>query len=221
MTNNENILITLNKLTKSYKSPDNKTLNVLNIEQQIFNKGETYCIKGKSGSGKTTLLNIVAGILSPDSGSVIINNTDICSLKESEKDKFRAKTIGYIFQNFNLLKGLTALENVILPMQFAKTGSYDTDTAKSLLNKVGLETKHNYKPDQLSFGQQQRVAIARALVNNPSLLLADEPTGSLDKDTSTEIMNLILSLVKEYNITLLIATHDDSIASQMNHKIEL
>lgn len=213
--------IKINNLLKTYTTPEKTVCTVLNIEQLTFKKGEQYGIKGMSGSGKTTLLNIIAGILSPDKGSITIDNTELTALTESKKDRFRAENIGYIFQNFNLLKGFTALENILLAMQFASNKQDKEKTALELLKQVGLENKTNYKPQQLSYGQQQRVAIARALANKPQLLLADEPTGSLDKNTTTEIIDLINTLTLKHNITLLMATHDLDIVANMNNIIEL
>lgn len=221
MQNNNSSFITVENLIKSYTTPENIVCNVLNIKQMCFSKGEHYCIKGMSGSGKTTFLNIIAGILKPDTGHIIIDNTKITELKESQKDRFRAQNIGYIFQNFNLLKGFTALENILLAMQFASKSNNNNEIALNLLKQVGLESKCNHKPDQLSYGQQQRVAIARALANNPKILLADEPTGNLDRNTTLEIINLINTLAIEHNITLIIATHDMEIVANMNNIIEL
>lgn len=213
--------IKIDNLLKTFTTPENTVCTVVEIEQLTFKKGEQYCIKGMSGSGKTTFLNLIAGILSPDKGSITIDKTELTALNEAKKDRFRAENIGYIFQNFNLLKGFTALENILLAMQFASNNHNKEVTAQELLKQVGLENKTNYRPHQLSYGQQQRVAIARAIANNPKLLLADEPTGSLDKNITDEIIYLINTLSLKHNITLIMATHDPEIVANMNNIIEL
>jgi putative ABC transport system ATP-binding protein len=211
--------IELKKIIKTYKTPDKKEKEIINISYLAINKGERYCIQGASGSGKTTLLNIIAGILLPDSGQVTINSVEITGLTESLRDQFRANRIGYVFQSINLLQGYSALENIILAGQFGKKDKKNKyDFACYLLDEVGLADKYHYKPSQLSFGQQQRVAIARALINKPDIILADEPTGSLDQETSLEIQHLIDKIVSSNNITLLVATHDEQYISLFQHK---
>lgn len=215
-------LIKINDLVKNYKDPDCKSRNILNIRELNFFRNKEYCIKGFSGSGKTTLLNIIAGILMPDNGSVVINNTNIISLKEDKRDKFRVQNIGYVFQEFNLLQGYTALENVLIAMYFKEGANAKArERALNLLGQVGLENMIAYKPSQLSYGQQQRVAIARALANNPLVVLADEPTGSLDKNTANDIIKLIKDIVKINNSTLILATHDIDLISSFQEVIEL
>jgi putative ABC transport system ATP-binding protein len=221
-TDSEKPHISIINIEKNYENTDGSTINVININELIVEKGEKVCIKGASGSGKSTFLNMIAGIILPDRGSVIINNIKINELKEHKRDRFRAANIGYIFQEFNLLQGFTALENVLIAMHFKKkTTKNDENQAKSLLKRAGIGNRINHKPSQLSYGQQQRVAIARALANNPGLILADEPTGSLDKQNKLEILQLIEEMIEGSDATLLIATHDEAIFDKYPRIIEL
>jgi putative ABC transport system ATP-binding protein len=172
-------------------------------------RGEYLSIMGPSGSGKSTLFNMIGGLDKPTSGSVFINDVDMAQLDAQELAFLRCRTIGYIFQTFNLIPVMTALENVMLPMIF---GGLSTDEAIDrgieLLKLVGLGERLHHKPSELSGGQQQRVAIARALANNPQIILADEPTGNLDLRTGKEIIELLRQLNKEQGVTIISATHD-------------
>lgn len=172
---------------------------------------------GPSGCGKSTLLNIISGLLRPDRGTVIVNGVDITKLSESQLDHFRGENIGFIFQTFNLLPPFTALQNVIIGMRFSSTvpSSMWNKTAVSLLERVGLGNKLHNKPSQLSVGEQQRVAIARAVANKQKLIVADEPTGSLDPKTANKVFELLLELCDEHKVTLLLVTHDRSIAERL------
>lgn len=172
-------------------------------------RGEFVSIMGPSGSGKSTLFNAIGGLDKPDSGSVFINDVDMAQLDASELAYLRCHTIGYIFQTFNLITVMTALENVTLPTIFAGTPSDDgIERGIELLNIVGLGHRLHHKPSELSGGQQQRVAIARSLANNPSIILADEPTGNLDSKTGEEIIALLRKLNKTQGVTVITATHD-------------
>lgn len=172
-------------------------------------RGEFVSIMGPSGSGKSTLFNAIGGLDKPDSGSVFINDVDMAQLDASELAYLRCHTIGYIFQTFNLITVMTALENVTLPTIFAGTPSDDgIERGIELLNIVGLGHRLHHKPSELSGGQQQRVAIARSLANNPSIILADEPTGNLDSKTGEEIISLLRKLNQTQGVTVITATHD-------------
>ncbi len=172
-------------------------------------RGEYISIMGPSGSGKSTLFNAIGGLDKPDSGSVFINDVDMAQLDAGELAYLRCHTIGYIFQTFNLITVMTALENVTLPTIFAGMASEDgVLRGRELLETVGLGHRYDHKPSQLSGGQQQRVAIARSLANNPSIILADEPTGNLDSKTGEEIIALLRRLNKEEGVTIITATHD-------------
>ncbi len=179
---------------------------------------------GTSGSGKTTLLHLLAGILAPDSGSIVYTlegkSSDLAALPEAERDHFRGQHIGYIFQTHHLLPGLTALENVLLGMSFTGRPA-DRDWATHLLERVGLSHRLTYKPGKMSVGQQQRVAVARALASRPQLVLADEPTGALDAGSAQQTLDLIRALCAEVNAALLLVTHDMAIANQLNRQVQL
>ncbi len=179
-------------------------------------KGEIAAIMGPSGCGKSTLLSILGCLDKPTSGKVFIDCEDVSTLDENELAKIRGNKIGFVFQFFYLLPTLTSLKNVMLPMVFS--GSPSEERAKELLKLIGLEHRMYHKPSQLSGGQRQRVAIARALANNPSIILADEPTGNLDSKSGNEIINLLININKKENITMLFVTHDPNIA-RFAHKI--
>jgi putative ABC transport system ATP-binding protein len=186
-----------------------ETLRALNGINVDIRRGEYISIMGPSGSGKSTLFNAIGGLDKPDSGSVFINDVDMAQLDANELAFLRCHTIGYIFQTFNLVTVMTALENVRLPTIFAGMTTDDgTERAIALLDMVGLGQRRHHKPSELSGGQQQRVAIARALANNPSIILADEPTGNLDSKTGTEIIDLLRKLNQEQGVTVISATHD-------------
>ena len=183
-----------------------RALDGVNVD---IKRGEYVSIMGPSGSGKSTLFNAIGGLDKPDSGSVFINDVDMAQLDAGELAYLRCHTIGYIFQTFNLITVMTALENVTLPTIFAGTPTDDgIDRGIELLKIVGLDHRLHHKPSQLSGGQQQRVAIARSLANHPSIVLADEPTGNLDSKTGEEIIALLRRLNKEQGVTIITATHD-------------
>lgn len=173
-------------------------------------KGESLSIIGQSGSGKTTLMNIIGGLDKPSKGSVYVNGVDITNLGRNELARFRRENIGFVFQQFHLIPYLTALENVMLAQYFHSMA--DEEEARKALEAVGLGHRIGHLPSQLSSGEQQRVCIARALINEPKLLLADEPTGNLDQANSKNVMEIFRKLHQEQRITIIIVTHDPSIA---------
>ncbi|NLN74932.1 MAG: ABC transporter ATP-binding protein [Armatimonadetes bacterium] len=186
-----------------------QTLRALKGIQLDIYKGEYISIMGPSGSGKSTLFNMVGGLDKPTDGTVFINDVDMAQLDAQELAFLRCRTIGYIFQSFNLIPVMTALENVTLPMVFAGLSQDEcNERGMELLNMVGLGDRYHHKPTELSGGQQQRVACAWALANAPSIILADEPTGNLDLKTGKEIIDLLKKLNKENNVTIIPATHD-------------
>jgi len=203
----ETIVRTIN-LKKNYMLGKVKLEVLKGIELEIL-KGEYISIMGPSGSGKTTLFNMIGGLDKPTEGKVYIDEVDVAQLDAYELAWLRCRKIGYIFQTFNLIPVMTALENVMLPMIFAGMTTDDArEKAKKLLETVGLGQRINHKPFELSGGQQQRVAIARALANDPAIILADEPTGNLDLKTGKEIINLLREMNKEKNVSIITATHD-------------
>jgi acetoin utilization transport system ATP-binding protein len=185
-------------------------------------KGEIVAILGKSGSGKSTLLNILAGFMSPESGSVKVNKQETGMLKEAEMADFRLANFGFIFQNFQLMPGLTAFENIELPLKIKGVALGERKAkVQQLLEKVGLVEVAGHYPNELSGGQQQRVSIARALVTDPPILLADEPTGSLDSETEEDILLLIQSLNQSLGLTFVIITHDEEVADAAHRQYRL
>ena len=195
-------------LVKTFRLGD-ETLRALNGVSVDIKRGEYISIMGPSGSGKSTLFNAIGGLDRPDSGSVFINDVDMAQLDAGELAYLRCHTIGYIFQTFNLIPVMTALENVTLPTIFAGQPTEDgIARGIELLKIVQLDHRMHHKPSELSGGQQQRVAIARALANNPMIVLADEPTGNLDSRTGEEIISLLRRLNKEQGVTIITATHD-------------
>ena len=181
--------------------------------------GDSIAITGPSGSGKSTLLGILAGLDTPTKGDVIVNGQSIFAMDEDGRAAFRARHVGFVFQSFHLLPNLTALENVMLPLEL--TGKPAAETAKRLLNEVGLSHRLNHYPSTLSGGEQQRVSLARSFVQNPTILFADEPTGSLDEETGLKIIDLIFGLHRDHGTTLVLVTHDSSLAKRCNHQITL
>lgn len=205
--------IEIRNLRKVYRVGSEKVIALNNINLTIH-KGEICCLLGTSGSGKSTLLNIMAGLEKPTKGEIIIKGKHLEKMNEKQISKFRSENIGFIFQSYNLMPYLTALENVSLPLVFRKVPRITRDRkAAKMLELVGLKTHLKHKPSQMSGGQQQRVGIARAFVAKPSLVFADEPTGNLDSRTSKEIMELMVSYARENNETLVIVTHDREIAA--------
>jgi len=213
-------LIEISDLFKDYKMGTN-TVTVLKGIQLIINKNEYIALMGPSGSGKSTLMNILGCLDTPTSGKYIFNHIDVSSMQDDALASIRNKEIGFVFQQFNLLPRLTALENVALPLVYAGIAKKRREEqAMAMLEKVNLADRTHHKPNELSGGQCQRVAIARALVNNPSMILADEPTGNLDTQTSMEIMEIFDTIHKNGN-TIVLVTHEEDIAKHAKRVIRL
>ncbi|WP_221030915.1 ABC transporter ATP-binding protein [Actomonas aquatica] len=203
-------LLKISQLTKSYATPEGSRQTVVDVPQFDLAAGEQVAVRGRSGTGKTTFLHLIAGILEPDSGSIHVGETEVTALSESGRDRWRAAHLGYIFQTFNLLQGFTAFENVLLGTAFGGRRPFP-EKATAMLERVDLAARRDYRPRQLSTGQQQRVAIARALVNRPPLVLADEPTGNLDPHHAAEALGLIRSVCSETGSALLLVSHDEAV----------
>jgi len=218
-------MIEVQDLTKTYRLGSVDVLALRGVSFCI-ERGEVVAIMGQSGSGKSTLMNVLGCLDLPTSGQYFLDGQNIAGMNEDELAEIRNQKIGFVFQQFNLLPRLTVRRNVELPLFYAdlnggKPQNGGDHRADSILNAVGLGDRLNHRPTELSGGQQQRVAIARALVNEPALILADEPTGNLDSRTGEEIIQLLLGLNKERNLTLVIVTHDAAIASRAGRVIRL
>lgn len=209
-------LLETNELVKSYGSGDRLVMAIDHTNLTIY-QGEFVAIVGRSGSGKSSLLNMLGGLDRPDSGQVIIDNQDIFKLKDEQLAVFRRRKIGFIFQNFNLVPSLNVWENVVLPIGLDGK-KVDEPFVQGVLETIGLSSKSNVLPNKLSGGQQQRVAIARAIASRPAIMLADEPTGSLDSKTELDVISLLKTSVKQFGQTLVLITHDEAIA-QMADRI--
>jgi len=213
-------VIKLEKIVKTYKVGTQLVRALRSVSLQI-NKGEYVAIMGASGSGKSTLMNVIGCLDTPTSGFYELNNQDVSNLTDDELAEIRNKEIGFVFQTFNLLPRNTALENVMLPLIYAGIKKQDRIMqAEKILTEVGLADRIEHKPNELSGGQRQRVAVARALVNNPCILLADEPTGNLDSKISEEIMQLFAEIHRKGN-TLILVTHEEDIARHAHRIIKL
>lgn len=205
-------IIKIEGLRKVYRMGDERIVALDNIDLEIGEE-EICCLFGTSGSGKSTLLNMLAGLEKPTKGTIAIKNIRVEKLNEVQLAKFRQRYIGFVFQSYNLISSLTALENVSLPLMFQGVKKKEREKrAKEMLISVGLGERMNHKPSEMSGGQQQRVSIARAFINRPKILFADEPTGNLDTATTLEVMDIITGIAKEYKQTLIIVTHDPEIA---------
>jgi len=207
-------VLEVNDLVKGYPDPEGGFHLIVDIPRFQLAERAQVALQGRSGSGKTTLLHLLAGILTPDRGSVTIAGTNLTNLSEAARDRVRARHVGYIFQTFNLLQGYTALENVELAMDFGL--GRDPGRATDLLNTVGLGHRLTFRPSQLSTGQQQRVAVARALANRPALVLADEPTGNLDPGHARDALDLIRNGCRENGAALLLVSHDRDVIGQFD-----
>ena len=213
-------LVTAENLVKLYKMGE-EDVHALDGVTFTIPRGDFCAIIGPSGSGKSTLMNIIGGLDRPTQGRIVIDGADVGALDDEALAEFRNRTVGFVFQSFNLLPRVSALENVELPMIYAGVEPRERrERAAELLNRLGLGARMHHKPTQLSGGQQQRVAIARALAGRPALLLADEPTGALDTNTSNEIMQLISDLNKE-GATVVLVTHEPEIAAATKRTIEM
>lgn len=206
-------------LTKHVRNSDTQLTILQDINLDI-NAGEAVSIVGASGSGKSTLLGLLAGLDTPSSGKVYLNGEDIFLLDEDERAELRGRMLGFVFQSFQLLPVLTAIENVMLPLELSGANNAST-VALELLGRVGLDARLKHYPKQLSGGEQQRVAIARAYVTHPKLLLADEPTGNLDSTTGAQIIDLMFELNRERGATLILVTHDEAISSRCTRQVQL
>lgn len=205
-------ILEISNLAKSYTS-GSKTLKVLDDINFSITEKETFSIVGPSGSGKTTLLGLCAGLDKPDSGTITLNGVELSSLTEDERALLRNKDVGFVFQDFQLLPTLTALENVAVPLEL-QGAKHAMKRAAELLTKVGLGDRGNHYASQLSGGEQQRVALARAFANDPKILFADEPTGNLDAETGETVVDLLFELNKELGTTLVLVTHDMELAQK-------
>lgn len=215
------IILEVKELRKIYKVGTERIRALDGVSFKVP-RGQICCVVGSSGSGKSTLLNQLAGLEKPTSGCVIIAGYNISAFSENKLARFRQRYIGFIFQSYNLLGSMTALENVSLPLLFRAIGKRKRfHVAKKALDNVGLSTRMNHRPSQMSGGQQQRVGIARAFVANPKIIFADEPTGNLDSVTSAEVLNMMLKLCRENDQTLLMVTHDSEIAKFADRVITL
>ena len=215
-----NSIISIKELKREF-SVGSEIVRALKGIDVSIHKNEYVAMMGPSGSGKSTLMNLLGCLDTPTSGTYTLNGTDVSSLKDDDLAEIRNKEIGFIFQTFNLLPRLTALENVALPLVYAGFSAEERNKkAAEVLAKVGLADRMGHKPNQLSGGQRQRVAVARALVNNPSIILADEPTGNLDSKTSSDIMRLFEDIHKMGN-TLIVVTHEEEVASHAHRILRL
>lgn len=214
-------VIKIKNVRKLYRMGQERIVAINNISLDII-KGEVCCLLGKSGSGKSTLLNLIAGLEKPTKGEIICNKAHIERMSENQLASFRQKYVGFVFQSYNLLSTLTALENVALPLIFRKVPKKERNQrAMEMLQAVGLESRAKHKPSEMSGGQQQRVSIARAFINQPEIVFADEPTGNLDTKTTYEMMDLITGLASRNHQTLVIVTHDLEISDYADRIIHL
>jgi ABC-type lipoprotein export system ATPase subunit len=218
----ENTII-IEDIKKKYLMGDSR-VKVFDGFSLSVSKGEKIALTGPSGSGKTTLLNIIGGLDSPDSGTVVVNGKNISELKESDLAQFRNQEAGFVFQEHLLLPQCNVMENVLLPVlpsSSSQTPESRKQRAEELIKRVGMEERAKHFPWQLSGGEKQRTAVVRALINEPSLILADEPTGSLDKENAESLIELLSELNKEYKTTLILATHSEHLAEIMDRNVKL
>ncbi|MCF3651764.1 ABC transporter ATP-binding protein [Synoicihabitans lomoniglobus] len=212
-------LLTISGLQKSFAGPAGDTTRIIDIDTFELAPETHLALRGRSGSGKTTFLHLIAGILPADAGSICFDGIELSQLSEARRDRVRATNIGYIFQTFNLLQGYTALENVLLGMAFSP-GGIDRKRAVAMLDRVGLSDRLSHRPRELSTGQQQRVAVARALAKRPRLVLADEPTGNLDRRNADNTLSLIREVCTEDPTALLLVSHDDAVLAEFPEVVD-
>lgn len=207
-------------LTKNYRRGSEviKALDGVSLE---IDKGEFVAVVGRSGSGKTTMLDLLGLLLKPTAGSLFIDDVDTTKLNDRERAHMRARRVGFVFQEYNLLSGLNVLENVMLPLRYVRDNKDGKQRAVELIDRVGLTDRIKHRPTELSGGQMQRVAIARSMVNQPSLILLDEPTGAVDTETAQQLVDLLKRLNSEDQVTIVIVTHDLDIAGQARRVIRL
>jgi putative ABC transport system ATP-binding protein len=215
----ETMILTVNKLIKQVTTGES-VLTILNNLSFSVEQGAAVAVVGASGSGKSTLLGLLAGLDQPTSGSVCLNGVDLNTLDEDGRAALRAQAVGFVFQSFHLLPAMTAIENVMLPLELAGN-SQAKQLAREALDRVGLASRLNHYPQQLSGGEQQRVALARAFVNRPLILFADEPTGNLDAATGQEVIDLLFELNHEQGATLILVTHDAVLSQRCNQVLKL
>ena len=213
-------MIEVKDVTKTY-TIDGKKIRAVDQASFTVHAGETLSVIGHSGSGKTTLLSLIGGLTKPDSGSVVINGSDIWSMNDAGLSGFRNKTISFIFQFSSLIPTLTVFENIILPVTFGIHGGDTGSYAEQLCEAVGLRDKMHSYPSQLSGGQQRRVAIARAFITNPAIVLADEPTGDLDEETEAEMISLFKKINEEKGTVFIIVTHNTDLAGQTGRQLKM
>jgi len=212
--------IRLEQLTKNYKR-GSEIIRALDGVTLVIEKGEFVAVVGRSGSGKTTMLDLLGLLLKPTSGSLFIDDVDTAKLGDRDRAQMRARRIGFVFQEYNLLSGMNVLENVMLPLRYVKDGQAGKQRAIELIDRVGLSDRITHTPTELSGGQMQRAAIARSMVNRPSLILLDEPTGAVDTETAQQLVDLLKRLNSEDQVTIVIVTHDLDIAGQARRQIRL
>jgi ABC-type lipoprotein export system ATPase subunit len=212
--------IRLDQLTKNYKR-GSEVIRALDGVTLTIGKGEFVAVVGRSGSGKTTMLDLLGLLLKPTSGSLFIDDVDTAKLSDRDRAHMRARRVGFVFQEYNLLSGLNVLENVMLPLRYVKDGKGGKAHAIELIDRVGLSDRIKHRPTELSGGQMQRVAIARSMVNRPSLILLDEPTGAVDTETAQQLVDLLKRLNQEEQVTIVLVTHDLDVAAQANRQIRL
>jgi len=206
------VLFDIKNVRKIYRMGEERIVALEDITL-TFEQGKIYCLLGTSGSGKSTLLNLLAGLEKPTAGTILFKGKPLEKLNETQLALYRQQYVGFVFQSYNLLATLTAVENVTLPLIFRKVPKRKRiKAARAMLKAVGLANRHRHKPSELSGGQQQRVSIARAFINDPQIVFADEPTGNLDTRTTFEMMDLITGIARERNQTLVIVTHDNEIS---------
>lgn len=211
-------LLKIDALKKGFVTPDGGRHVVVDVPEFELAAGAQRALQGPSGCGKTTFLHLIAGIVAADAGTIELSGDSMTAASESGRDRLRARHIGYVFQSFNLLRGFTALENVLLGMSFGPGG--DESRARGLLERVGLGDRLDYLPEQLSTGQQQRVAVARALANSPRLVLADEPTGNLDPQRAASALELIREICRENEAALLLVSHDRAVLDGFDDRMD-